>query len=174
MIALVAAIIISFAICSSAAPEGSDPLLYGIFGTSLTAMAMLSLAGIVLAIDAFGPIADNAGGIVEMTKMGEENRKITDEIDAVGNTTKAVTKGFAIASAALAALAMIQAFQFEATHYFSEMVFDYGLSYPAVIVGLLVGGLIPFIITGQLISGVEKAAKRMVDEVRRQFKTTNK
>jgi len=170
MIALVAAIIISFAICSSAAPEGSDPLLYGIFGTSLTAMAMLSLAGIVLAIDAFGPIADNAGGIVEMTKMGEENRKITDEIDAVGNTTKAVTKGFAIASAALAALAMIQAFQFEATHYFSEMGIDYGLSNPAVIVGLLVGGLIPFIITGQLISGVEKAAKRMVDEVRRQFK----
>jgi len=170
MIALVAAIIISFAMCSSAAPEGSDPLLYGIFGTSLTAMAMLSLAGIVLAIDAFGPIADNAGGIVEMTGMGEDNRKITDEIDAVGNTTKAVTKGFAIASAALAALAMIQAFQFEATHYFSEMVIDYGLSNPAVIVGLLVGGLIPFIITGQLISGVEKAAKRMVDEVRRQFK----
>ena len=170
MIALVAAIIISFVIASSAAPEGTDPLLYGIFGTSLTAMAMLSLAGIVLAIDAFGPIADNAGGIVEMTEMGEDNRKITDEIDAVGNTTKAVTKGFAIASAALAALAMIQAFQFEASHYFSEMVIDYGLSNPAVVVGLLVGGLIPFIITGQLISGVERAAKKMVDEVRRQFK----
>jgi len=116
MIALVAAIIISFAMCSSAAPEGSDPFLYGIFGTSLTAMAMLSLAGIVLAIDAFGPIADNAGGFVEMTGMGEDNRIITDEIDAVGNTTNSETKCFAISSAALAALAMIQAFQFEATH----------------------------------------------------------
>ena len=95
---------------------------------------------------------------------------ITAVTDAVGNTTKAVTKGFAIASAALAALAMIQAFQFEASHYFSDVVIDYGLSNPSVIVGLLVGGLIPFIITGQLISGVERAAKKMVYEVRRQFK----
>lgn len=171
MIALVAAIIISFSIASTAAPEGTDPVLYGIFGTALTAMAMLSLAGIVLSIDAFGPIADNAGGIVEMTGMGEENRKVTDEIDAVGNTTKAVTKGFAIASAALAALAMMQAFQFEAAHIFAGMLaLDYSLTNPAVIVGLLVGGLVPFIITGQLISGVSRAASKMVDEVRRQFK----
>jgi K(+)-stimulated pyrophosphate-energized sodium pump len=171
MIALVVAIIVSFSISSAAAPEGADPVLYGIFGTSLTAMAMLSLAGIVLSIDAFGPIADNAGGIVEMTGMGEENRKVTDEIDAVGNTTKAVTKGFAIASAALAALAMIQAFQFEAEHVFEGiLVLDYSLTNPAVIVGLLVGGLIPFIITGQLISAVTRAASKLVDEVRRQFK----
>ncbi|QUC65041.1 sodium-translocating pyrophosphatase [Nitrosopumilus sp. K4] len=172
MIALVVAIIISFSISSAAAPEGADPVLYGIFGTSLTAMAMLSLAGIVLSIDAFGPIADNAGGIVEMTGMGEENRKVTDEIDAVGNTTKAVTKGFAIASAALAALAMIQAFQFEASHVFEGILeLDYSLTNPAVVVGLLVGGLIPFIITGQLINGVSRAAGKMVDEVRRQFKS---
>ena len=170
MLALVTAIIISFYISSSAAPDPDQALLYGIFGTSLTAMSMLSLAGIVLSIDAFGPIADNAGGIVEMTGMGEENRKITDEIDAVGNTTKAVTKGFAIASAGLAALAMIQAFQFEAKEVF-HMVFDYSLTNPAVIVGLLVGGLLPFVITGQLISGVSRAASKMVDEVRRQFKT---
>ncbi len=170
MIALVVAIMLSYTIASSATPEGEDPVLYGIFGTALTAMAMLSLAGIVLSIDAFGPIADNAGGIVEMTKMGEENRKVTDEIDAVGNTTKAVTKGFAIASAALAALAMIQAFQFEAAEVFHDVVLDYSLTNPSIIVGLLVGGLIPFIITGQLINGVSRAAGKMVDEVRRQFK----
>jgi K(+)-stimulated pyrophosphate-energized sodium pump len=171
MIALVVAIIVSFSISSSFAPAGADPVLYGIFGTSLTAMAMLSLAGIVLSIDAFGPIADNAGGIVEMTGMGEANRKVTDEIDAVGNTTKAVTKGFAIASAALAALAMMQAFQFEAAHVFEGILeLNYSLTNPAVIVGLLVGGLIPFIITGQLINGVSRAAGKMVDEVRRQFK----
>jgi K(+)-stimulated pyrophosphate-energized sodium pump len=184
MLALVAAIIISFSISSATAPDPSQALLYGIFGTALTAMAMLSLAGIVLSIDAFGPIADNAGGIVEMTGMGEENRKVTDQIDAVGNTTKAVTKGFAIASAGLAALAMMQAFQYEAKAFltshaetFSHMssenfakLSDYSLTNPAIIIGLLVGGLLPFIITGQLISGVSRAASKMVDEVRRQFK----
>ena len=175
MMALVVAIVLSYSISSAAAPEGADPILYGIFGTSLTAMAMLSLAGIVLSIDAFGPIADNAGGIVEMTGMGEENRKVTDEIDAVGNTTKAVTKGFAIASAALAALAMIQAFQFEAAHVFEGILtLNYSLTNPAVVIGLLVGGLIPFIIAGQLINGVSRAAGKMVDEVRRQFKADPK
>jgi K(+)-stimulated pyrophosphate-energized sodium pump len=170
MIALIVAILVSFTLAYNAAPDPSQALLYGIFGTSLTAMAMLSLAGIVLSIDAFGPIADNAGGIVEMTHMGEENRKITDEIDAAGNTTKAITKGFAIASAGLAALAMIQAFQFEAAEYFNQ-VFDYSLTNPAVIVGLLVGGLIPFYITGQLIAAVSRTASILVDEIRRQFKS---
>ncbi len=171
MIALVVALGASFAIASSAAPDPSQAALYGIFGTSLTAMAMLSLAGIVLSIDAFGPISDNAGGIVEMTGMGEANRKVTDEIDAVGNTTKAVTKGFAIASAGLAALAMIQAFQYEAVSKF-HIAFDYSLSNPAIIIGLLVGGLLPFFITSQLISAVSRAAGKMVEEVRRQFKET--
>jgi len=171
MIAIVVALATSFAIAHSAAPDPSQAALYGIFGTSLTAMAMLSLAGIVLSIDAFGPISDNAGGIVEMTHMGEENRKVTDEIDAVGNTTKAVTKGFAIASAGLAALAMIQAFQYEAEKIF-HVAFDYSLSNPAIIIGLLVGGLIPFFITSQLIGAVSRAASKMVEEVRRQFKNT--
>ena len=169
MIAIVVALALSFAIASSAAPDPSQSTIYGIFGTSLTAMAMLSLAGIVLSIDAFGPISDNAGGIVEMTGMGEANRKVTDEIDAVGNTTKAVTKGFAIASAGLAALAMIQAFQYEAAKVF-HVAFDYSLSNPAIIIGLLVGGLLPFFITSQLIAAVSRAAGKMVEEVRRQFK----
>ncbi len=169
MIAIVVALGLSFAVASSAAPDPSQSTIYGIFGTSLTAMAMLSLAGIVLSIDAFGPISDNAGGIVEMTGMGEANRKVTDEIDAVGNTTKAVTKGFAIASAGLAALAMIQAFQYEAEKIF-DITFDYSLSNPAIIIGLLVGGLLPFFITSQLIAAVSRAAGKMVEEVRRQFK----
>lgn len=169
MIAIVVALALSFAIASSAAPDPSQSTIYGIFGTSLTAMAMLSLAGIVLSIDAFGPISDNAGGIVEMTGMGEASRKVTDEIDAVGNTTKAITKGFAIASAGLAALAMIQAFQYEAAKVF-HVAFDYSLSNPSIIIGLLVGGLLPFFITSQLIAAVSRAAGKMVEEVRRQFK----
>lgn len=146
-----------------------DPLM-GIYGTAMAAMAMLSLAGIVLCIDAFGPISDNAGGIVEMTGMGEENRNITDKIDAAGNTTKAITKGFAIASAGLAALAMIQAFQHEADMLFPLEDFSYSLSDVDLIIGLLIGGLIPFFVTSQLIAGVSNTASKMVDEIRRQFK----
>jgi K(+)-stimulated pyrophosphate-energized sodium pump len=146
-----------------------DPLM-GIYGTAMAAMAMLSLAGIVLCIDAFGPISDNAGGIVEMTGMGEQNRNITDKVDAAGNTTKAITKGFAIASAGLAALAMIQAFQHEADKLFPLKDFFYSLSDVGLVIGLLIGGLIPFFVTSQLISGVSKTASKMVDEIRRQFK----
>src|SRR5213594_4260199 len=146
-----------------------DPLM-GIYGTAMAAMAMLSLAGIVLCIDAFGPISDNAGGIVEMTSMGDENREITDKIDAAGNTTKAITKGFAIASAGLAALAMIQAFQHEANKIFPSKTFEYSLSDVGLVIGLLIGGLIPFFVTSLLIAGVSRSASKMVDEVRRQFK----
>jgi len=166
MLAIVITLAVSYAVTFSIS---GDPLI-GIYGTAIAAMAMLSLAGIVLSIDSFGPISDNAGGIVEMTSMGEENRRITDQIDAVGNTTKAVTKGFAIASAGLAALAMIQAFQHEAANIFVNKVLVYSLSNPNVIIGLLVGGLLPFFISSQLISGVNRAAMRLVDEIRRQFK----
>ncbi len=166
MIAIVVTLALSYAIIYTIT---NDPLM-GIYGTAITAMAMLSLAGIVLSIDSFGPISDNAGGIVEMTGMGEENRKITDQIDAIGNTTKAVTKGFAIASAGLAALAMIQAFQHEAANIFAK-AFDYSLANPNVIVGLLVGGLLPFFISSQLMAGVNRAAMRLVDEVRNQFRS---
>lgn len=166
MIAIVVTLALSYAIIYAIT---NDPLM-GIYGTAITAMAMLSLAGIVLSIDSFGPISDNAGGIVEMTGMGDENRKITDQIDAIGNTTKAVTKGFAIASAGLAALAMIQAFQHEAANIFAK-AFDYSLANPNVIVGLLVGGLLPFFISSQLMAGVNRAAMRLVDEVRNQFRS---
>jgi len=166
MLAIVITLAVSYAVTFSIS---GDPLI-GIYGTAIAAMAMLSLAGIVLSIDSFGPISDNAGGIVEMTSMGEENRRITDQIDAVGNTTKAVTKGFAIASAGLAALAMIQAFQHEAANIFVNKILEYSLSNPNVIIGLLVGGLLPFFISSQLISGVNRAAMRLVDEIRRQYK----
>ncbi len=166
MLAIVITLAVSYTVTFSIS---GDPLI-GIYGTAIAAMAMLSLAGIVLSIDSFGPISDNAGGIVEMTSMGEENRKITDQIDAIGNITKAVTKGFAIASAGLAALAMIQAFQHEAANLFVNKVLVYSLSNPNVIIGLIVGGLLPFFISSQLISGVNRAAMRLVDEIRRQFK----
>jgi len=166
MLAIVVVLGVSYGITFSVT---QDPLM-GIYGTAMAAMAMLSLAGIVLCIDAFGPISDNAGGIVEMTGMGEENRTITDKIDAVGNTTKAITKGFAIASAGLAALAMIQAFQHEADKLFPAMTFEYSLSDVGLVIGLLVGGLIPFFVTSLLIAGVSRSATKMVDEVRRQFK----
>jgi K(+)-stimulated pyrophosphate-energized sodium pump len=166
MLAIVVVLGISYGITFAIT---QDPLM-GIYGTAMAAMAMLSLAGIVLCIDAFGPISDNAGGIVEMTGMGDENREITDKIDAAGNTTKAITKGFAIASAGLAALAMIQAFQHEADRLFPAMAFEYSLSDVGLVIGLLVGGLIPFFVTSQLIAGVSRSASKMVDEVRRQFK----
>jgi K(+)-stimulated pyrophosphate-energized sodium pump len=166
MLAIVIVLGVSYAITYGVT---QDPLV-GIYGTAMAAMAMLSLAGIVLCIDAFGPISDNAGGIVEMTNMGEDNRTITDKIDAAGNTTKAITKGFAIASAGLAALAIIQAFQLEADKIFPAMAFEYSLSDVRLVIGLLVGGLIPFFVTSQLIAGVSRSASKMVDEVRRQFR----
>lgn len=162
---IVFAIIISYALTFSV----TQSHLMGIYATAIATMAMLSLTGIIMSIDSFGPITDNAGGIVEMTGMPEEVRQITDKLDAVGNTTKATTKGFAIASAALAALALIQAFQNEAVSFFNKQ-FTYEISSAPVIIGLLIGGLLPFYYSSFLIAAVSKTATIIVEEVRRQFR----
>src|SRR5580658_9069076 len=146
----------------------------GLYGIGLAAASMLSVTGMIISIDAFGPITDNAGGIAEMAKLPEQARAITDPLDAVGNTTKAITKGYAIGSAVLAALALFAAYTFAAAQQanipWASFTSNLTIDNPLVVSGLIVGAILPFFFTSFLMNAVGVAAEKMVFEIRRQFK----